>query len=73
MPIANGLSCDVAAAMLARPTNSPEPAREELTAVVLAFHTTLRQLTSDERRRRRQQLAPAPVPPAASNAASAGH
>ncbi|MGH9944948.1 MAG: hypothetical protein ACRD9R_21575 [Pyrinomonadaceae bacterium] len=53
MSIAHELSCDVAAAMLAEREKPHETAAAELSEIVLAVHTTLRQLTNEERVRRR--------------------
>ncbi len=56
MSIANELSCDVVAAMLARREDQTESNSEDLTEIVLEFHSTLRHLTDEERRRRRAQI-----------------
>ena len=72
MSIANELSSDVAAALLARQLTPTAPSQIDLTEVMLSFHATLRQLTDEERRRRRRALPPGTTPPA-SNAAVANN
>ena len=57
MSIANELSSEVAAAVLAHDKEKGQEQTEELTRVVLAVHSTLRRLTGDERRRRAQTIA----------------
>ncbi|HYO62068.1 MAG TPA: hypothetical protein VER08_00270 [Pyrinomonadaceae bacterium] len=73
MSISNELSCDVAAAMLA--PKEGEATRPNLAAVVLAFHTAMRQLDGAERERRRAEILQdlSPAAPGSSNAASGGH
>ncbi|MGH9900841.1 MAG: hypothetical protein ACRD68_03275 [Pyrinomonadaceae bacterium] len=56
MSIANELSCDVAAAMLAQREGRINTGRQELTEIVLEFHSTLRRLTGEARQRRRSQI-----------------
>ena len=70
MSIANELSCDVAAAVLARQTTPHAPSPTDLTEIVLAFHTTLRQLTGEDRKRRRAHANDAPPPVSNASAAS---
>ena len=59
MSIANELSSEVAAAVLARDKEKEkrQEQTEELSRVVLEVHSTLRRLTSAERRRRAQTIA----------------
>jgi hypothetical protein len=83
MSIANELSCDVAAAMLAhKDAPQSETSNRNLTEIVFEFHSTLRQLTGEARqRRRRSQILPSPAPSSStnlsgtnnSNAASGNH
>ncbi len=69
MSIANELSCDVAAALLARQATPLVPSQTDLTELMLSFHATLRQLTGKDRKRRRALILDAPPPD--SNAATA--
>ena len=69
MSIANELSCDVAAALLARQATPLVPSQTDLTELMLSFHATLRQLTGQDRKRRRALILDAPPPD--SNAATA--
>ncbi|MGI9106865.1 MAG: hypothetical protein ACR2G4_11515 [Pyrinomonadaceae bacterium] len=72
MSIANELSCDVAAAVLTRRATPPATSDPvDLSQMVLAFHTTLRGLTGEDRKRRRAQVLDAPPP--ASNTSAAGN
>jgi len=75
MSIANELSCDVVAAMLARKEDQTKSNSKALTEIVLEFHSTLRHLTDEERQRRRAQIlvTPEPAPPYNSRAASGNH
>ncbi|MGI8566299.1 MAG: hypothetical protein ACR2LZ_07440 [Pyrinomonadaceae bacterium] len=75
MSIANELSCDVVAAMLARKEDQTKSNSKALTEIVLEFHSTLRHLTDEERQRRRAQIlfTPEPAPPENSRAASGNH
>ncbi len=57
MSIANELTSEVAAAVLANDKEKGQEQREELTKVMLEVHSTLRRLTSAERRRRAQTIA----------------
>lgn len=52
MSIANELSSDVAAAVLARNENKAHTDAQGLIDILLDFHSTLRALTIEERRRR---------------------
>lgn len=52
MGIANELSSDVAAAVLARKDEQPQGGTNELVEIVRNFHSAMRDLTSEERRRR---------------------
>lgn len=72
MSIANELSSDVAAALLARQATPTAPSQIDLTELMLSFHATLRQLTDEERRRRRRALILG-VPPPTSNATAANN
>lgn len=60
MSIANELSCDVVAAMLAQKEGRAKTNSKALTEIVLEFHSTLRHLTGEERQRRRAQILFAP-------------
>jgi len=71
MSIANELSCDVAAALLARQATPPVTSQTDLTELMLSFHATLRQLTGQDRKRRHALILNAPPP--ASNAATAAN
>jgi hypothetical protein len=72
MGIANELSSDVAAAVLARRPDAAET--KELVEIVRDFHSTMRGLVGEERRRRLSQLPPAePSPSAGSQTASGSH
>jgi hypothetical protein len=75
MSIANELSCDVVAAMLARKEDQTKSNSKALTEIVLEFHSTLRHLTDEERQRRRTQIVftPDPAPPDNSRTASGNH
>lgn len=57
MGIANELSSDVAAAVLARRPDAAET--KELVELVRDFHSAMRDLVGEERRRRLSQLPPA--------------
>lgn len=57
MSIANELSSEVAAAVLANDKEKGQEQTQELTRVVLEVHSTLRRLTSAERRRRARTIA----------------
>ncbi len=71
MSIANELSCDVAAALLAGQVNPRVLSEKTLTALVLEVHTTLRRLTDADRRRRRAHRPEVlPKPTSNGNAAS---
>lgn len=52
MGIANELSSDVAAAVLARKDRQPQAGTIELVEIVRNFHSAMRDLTGEERRRR---------------------
>lgn len=52
MGIANELSSDVAAAVLARKDQQPQAGTNELVEIVRNFHDAMRDLTGEERRRR---------------------
>ena len=75
MSIANELSCDVVAAMLAQKEGRAKTNSEALTEIVLEFHSTLRHLTDEERQRRRAQIlfTPESTPPDNFKAASGDH
>ncbi len=75
MSIANELSCDVVAAMLAQKEGRAKTNSKALTEIVLEFHSTLRHLTDEERQRRRAQIlfAPESTPPDNFKAASGDH
>jgi len=53
MSIAHELSCEVAAAMLAEKEASAGANPADISKIVLAVHSTLRQMTDAERSRRR--------------------
>ncbi len=57
MSIAHELSCDVAAAILAEQVNPPETTAADLSEIVLAVHSTLRQMTTEARTRKRRATA----------------
>jgi hypothetical protein len=69
MGIANELSSDVVAAVLARKSDGGQVGTRELLEIVRNFHSALRDLTDEERRRRVLQ----PLDSASSQAASGGH
>jgi hypothetical protein len=69
MGIANELSSDVVAAVLARKSDGVPVGTRELLEIVRNFHSALRDLTDEERRRRVLQ----PLDSASSQAASGGH
>lgn len=70
MGIANELSSDVAAAVLARRPGETK----ELVEIVRDFHSAMRDLVGEERRRRLSQLPEAESPQqAGGQAASGGH
>lgn len=75
MSIANELSCDLVAAMLAHKEGQTKTNGKALTEIVLEFHSTLRHLTGEERQRRRAQIlfAPESTPPDKSKVASGDH
>ena len=56
MSIANELSCDVAAAMLAQREGAVDADPQGLTDILLQVHITLRQLTNEARQKRRDAL-----------------
>lgn len=68
MGIANELSSDVVAAVLARKSDGGQVGTKELLEIVRNFHSALRDLTDEERRRR-----VFPLDSAGSQAASGGH
>ena len=51
MGIANELSSDVAAAVLARKDQHPQAGTNELVEIIRNFHSAMRDLTGEERRR----------------------
>jgi predicted transcriptional regulator len=62
MSIAKELSCDIAAAVLARKNEKASIDSSELKDVVMQVHSTLRHLTTDARKRnRRSQTSSEPV------------
>lgn len=70
MSIANELSGDVAAAVLARGDGEEAPAgRSNLGEVIKAVHSTLREMNAEARRANRRQQEP-PEPPPSRGAAS---
>lgn len=73
MSIANELSCDVAAAMLARRDDAVEADQKNLSDIVLEVHTTLRQMTNEARRKRRDARFLRPSSPASNTAVSGNH
>ena len=68
MGIANELSSDVVAAVLARKSDGGQVGTKELLEIVRNFHSALRDLTDEERRRR-----VLPLDSASSQAAVGGH
>lgn len=71
MSIANELSSDVAAAMLARKNDATPQDASELARVVIEVHATLRRMTLDARRKRlHPQAAHAEEAPRSNSAAS---
>lgn len=70
MSIANELSSDVAAAMLARHDGERPQSAGELVGVVIEVHSTLRQLTAEARCRRARRQGPADAARSASAAAA---
>lgn len=68
MGIANELSSDVAAAVLARRPGETK----ELVEIVRDFHSTMRDLVGEERRRRLSQLPPTDSSPQANGQAASG-
>lgn len=68
MGIANELSSDVAAAVLARRPGETK----ELVEIVRDFHSAMRDLVGEERRRRLSQLPPAEPPNRASGQTASG-
>lgn len=72
MSIAHELSCDVATAMLTEKENAHETTAADLSEIVLTVHSTLRQMTVDERARRRSTLT-LPTTNQGSSAAASSH
>lgn len=70
MGIANELSSEVAAAVFARRPETARGETKELVEILRDFHSTMRDLVSDERRRRVAQL---PAADSAPQAASGSH
>ena len=74
MGIANELSSDVAAAVLARRPDAARAETKELVEIVRDFHSAMQDLVGEERRRRLSQLPPAePSHGAGGQAASGVH
>jgi hypothetical protein len=74
MSIANELTCDVAAAVLAQQAATPHATSPtDLMELMLAFHTTLRQLTGADRRRRHHKHLNNLASPPASKATTANN
>lgn len=71
MSIANELSSDVAAAVLARREDGSSQNVRDLVGVVEEVHTTLRRLTAEARRRRFEARGTAPIAREAAGAAGA--
>lgn len=70
MGIANELSIDVAAAVLARKDQPLQAGTTELIEIVRNFHSAMRDLRGEERRRRPRASSSTESPPASSQAAS---
>jgi len=61
MSISNELSSDLAAALLAKDTGKDAKETVELVEIVAKVHSTLRQLTAEERKERRRFSDSAPA------------
>ena len=72
MGIANELSSDVAAAVLARRPDAAQAETKELVEIVRDFHSAMRDLVDEERRRRLSQLPPAESSNSAGGQAASG-
>lgn len=72
MGIANELSSEVAAAVLARRPETTRAGTEELVEIVRDFHSTMRALVSEERRRRVAQVSSAESAPQGGGRAASG-
>jgi predicted transcriptional regulator len=70
MSISNELSSDVAAALLAENHGADPVETDELMAIVVEVHSTLRELTAGERKERRRFLKSVVVTPPGGNAAA---
>jgi hypothetical protein len=71
MGIANELSTDVAAAVLARQDQPFQAGTKELVEIVRDFHSAMRDLRNEERRRR-VYVSSSTEPPQASSQAASG-
>lgn len=72
MGIANELSSDVAAAVLAR-KDKEQAGKNELIEIVRNFHSALRDLTGEERQRRRAHTSSSSESRQANTRAASGH
>ncbi len=73
MGIANELSSDVAAALLARKDQQSQAETNDLIEIVRDFHSAMSELKGEERRRRASVISSADLSQPNNQAASGGH
>ena len=73
MGIANELSSDVAAALLARKDEQSQTETNELIEIVRDFHSAMRELKGEERRRRASIISSVDLSQTNNQATSGGH
>ena len=73
MGIANELSSDVAAALLARKAEQSQTETNELIEIVRDFHSAMSELKGEERRRRASVISSVDSSQTSNQAASGGH
>jgi hypothetical protein len=73
MGIANELSSDVAAALLARKDEQSQTETNELIEIVRDFHSAMRELKGEERRRRASIISSVDLSQSNNQATSGGH
>jgi len=73
MGIANELSSDVAAALLARKDEQSQTETNELIEIVRDFHSAMSELKGEERRRRASVISSVDISQTSNQATSGGH